>query len=103
MSSFSLWGGLGEAGEACVKCGGKPSTLGAQAPTRGASPIKPLTFICQRGLGDGWERIRYVTYESKYGMCNSSWMGAHRVLKHMGATTVCALGHGWIASISTQV
>jgi len=32
MSSFSPWGGLGEPGEACVKCGGKPSTLGAHAP-----------------------------------------------------------------------
>jgi hypothetical protein len=40
MSSFSPWGGLGEPGEACVKCGGKESTLGAHAPTRGASPKK---------------------------------------------------------------
>jgi len=40
MSSFSPWGGLGEPGEACVKCGGKPSTLGAHAPTRGALPKK---------------------------------------------------------------
>jgi len=38
MSSFSLWGGLGEHGEACVKFGGNPTTLGAHAPTRGASP-----------------------------------------------------------------
>jgi hypothetical protein len=38
MSSFSLWGGLGEPGEAYVKYGGKESTLGAPAPTRGASP-----------------------------------------------------------------
>jgi hypothetical protein len=38
MLSISLWGGLGEPGEAYVKWGGKPSTLGAHAPTRGASP-----------------------------------------------------------------
>jgi hypothetical protein len=37
MSSFSPWGGLGEPGEACVKCGGKETSLGAHAPTRGAS------------------------------------------------------------------
>ena len=35
MSSFSPWGNLGEPGEACVKCGGKPSTLGAHAPRGG--------------------------------------------------------------------
>ena len=35
---YSLWGGLGEPGEACVKCGGKETTLGAHAPMRGASP-----------------------------------------------------------------
>jgi hypothetical protein len=40
MLNFSPWGGLGEPGEACVKCGGKPSTLKAHALTRGASPIK---------------------------------------------------------------
>jgi len=40
MSSFSLWGGLGEPGEAFVKCGGNPTTLGAHAPTRGALPKK---------------------------------------------------------------
>ena len=28
----------GGPGESCVKCGGKPSTLEAHAPTRGASP-----------------------------------------------------------------
>jgi hypothetical protein len=38
MLSFSPWGGLGEPWEACVKCGGRPSTLGAYAPTRGALP-----------------------------------------------------------------
>jgi hypothetical protein len=38
MSRFSPWGGLGEPGKACVKCGGKETTLGAHAPTRGASP-----------------------------------------------------------------
>jgi len=38
MSSFSPRGGLGVPGEACVKCGGKEATLGAHAPTRGASP-----------------------------------------------------------------
>jgi hypothetical protein len=38
MSSFSLWGGLGEPGEACVKFGGKETALGAHAPTSGASP-----------------------------------------------------------------
>jgi hypothetical protein len=38
MSSFSPWGGLGEPGEAWVKCGGKETTLGAHAPTRGISP-----------------------------------------------------------------
>jgi len=36
MSNLSPWGGLGEPGEACVKCGGKETTLGAHAPTRGA-------------------------------------------------------------------
>jgi hypothetical protein len=30
MSSFSLWAGLGEPGEACVEWGGKETTLGAQ-------------------------------------------------------------------------
>jgi len=35
VTSFSPWNGLGEPGEACVKWGGKPSTLGAHAPTRG--------------------------------------------------------------------
>jgi hypothetical protein len=36
MSSFSPWGGLGEPGEACVKCGDeKDSTLGAHAHARG--------------------------------------------------------------------
>jgi len=44
MSSFSPWGGLSEPGEACVKCGGKESMLGAHAPTRGASP-KKVFFI----------------------------------------------------------
>jgi hypothetical protein len=38
MSSFSLWGGLGEPGEASVKCRGKEITLGAHAHTRNASP-----------------------------------------------------------------
>jgi len=38
MSSFSPWGGLGEPGEACGKCGGKETTRGAHAPTRGALP-----------------------------------------------------------------
>ena len=38
MSSFSPWGGLGGPGEACVKCGGKETMLGAHAPIRGASP-----------------------------------------------------------------
>jgi len=38
MSSFSPWSGLGGPREACVKCGGKESTLRAHAPTRGASP-----------------------------------------------------------------
>ena len=38
MSSFSPWGGLGEPGEACVKSGGKKSTLGGHAPMMGASP-----------------------------------------------------------------
>jgi hypothetical protein len=38
MLSFSPWGGLGGPGEACVKCGGKESMLGAHAPTRGALP-----------------------------------------------------------------
>jgi hypothetical protein len=37
MLSFSLWGGLGELGEARVKCGGNPTTLGAHAPTKEAS------------------------------------------------------------------
>ena len=41
MPRFSPWGGLGEPGEACVKWGGKETTLGAHAPTRGASPKKP--------------------------------------------------------------
>jgi len=42
MSSFSPWGGLGELEEACVKWGGKESTLGAHAPTRRTSPkIRP--------------------------------------------------------------
>jgi len=40
MPSFSPWGGLGEPGEACVKCGGNLTTLGAHAPMRGASPKK---------------------------------------------------------------
>ena len=38
MSSFSPWGGMGGLGEACEKSGVKPTTLGAHAPTRGASP-----------------------------------------------------------------
>jgi hypothetical protein len=38
MSSFSPWGGLGGPGEACVRFGGKETTLGARAPTSGASP-----------------------------------------------------------------
>ena len=42
MSSFSPWGGQGEPGEACGKCGGKESMLGAHAPTRG---------LCQKDLG----------------------------------------------------
>jgi len=37
MSSYSPWGGLGEPGEVCVRCGGKETTLGARAPTREAS------------------------------------------------------------------
>jgi hypothetical protein len=40
MSSFNSWGGLGEPGEACVKCGGNLTMLGAHAPTRGASSKK---------------------------------------------------------------
>jgi hypothetical protein len=48
MSSFSPWGGLGEPGEACVKCGGKESTLGAHAPTRGASPKKTQCRLVKR-------------------------------------------------------
>jgi hypothetical protein len=35
MSSFSSWDGLCEPGEACVKCGGKPSSTLAHASTRG--------------------------------------------------------------------
>jgi hypothetical protein len=46
MSSFSPWGGLSEPGEACVKCGGNPTKLGAHAPTRGASPKKLVGSIC---------------------------------------------------------
>jgi len=38
MSSFSPGGALGGPGEARVKFGGKETTLGAFAPTRGASP-----------------------------------------------------------------
>ena len=45
MSSFSPWGGLGEPGEACVKCGGNPTTLGAHAPTRGALPKTKGFFV----------------------------------------------------------
>ena len=40
---LSPWGGLGEPGEACVKCGEDLTTLGAHAPTRGASPKKQQT------------------------------------------------------------
>jgi hypothetical protein len=42
MSSFSPWGGLGEPEEACVKFGGKETTLGARALMRGAWSKKPL-------------------------------------------------------------
>ena len=52
MSSFSPWGGLGELEEACVKWGGKESTLGAHAPTRRIRPKKGATF--QVGEGKGW-------------------------------------------------
>jgi hypothetical protein len=38
MSSVGLSGGLGEPGEAGVEWGGKETTLGGHAPTRGASP-----------------------------------------------------------------
>jgi len=38
MLSLSPWVGLSEPGEACVKCGGKETALGAHAPKRGASP-----------------------------------------------------------------
>jgi hypothetical protein len=38
FAEFQPWGGLGEPGEACVKCGRDPTTLGAHAPTRGALP-----------------------------------------------------------------
>jgi len=42
MLSFSPWVGLGGHGEACVKCVGKETTLGAHAPTRGALPKKSI-------------------------------------------------------------
>jgi hypothetical protein len=35
MSRFSPWGGLGEPGKACVKCGGKETTLGLTPPRGG--------------------------------------------------------------------
>jgi len=42
MSSVSPWDGVGEPGEAGVKWGGKPSTLGAHAPTRGFAKNFPI-------------------------------------------------------------
>jgi hypothetical protein len=44
MSNFSPWGGLGGPGGACVKCGGKETTLGYHPPTREALPKKQVAF-----------------------------------------------------------
>jgi hypothetical protein len=38
MLSLRSGGALGGPGEACVKFGWNPKTLGARAPTKGASP-----------------------------------------------------------------
>jgi hypothetical protein len=69
MLSLSPWGGLGEPGDTCVKWGGKESTLGAQAPTRGALPKRTGNVLGD--LGTSWAHFRSKIGTPKFAKIRS--------------------------------
>jgi hypothetical protein len=93
MSSFSPWGGLGEPGEACVKCGGKEATLGAHAPTRGASPKRPSMAVKLSDFCVHWYMI-YNIYLYIQGNISMFWtcmtMETSKILHFRNCTSNCS-------------
>jgi len=69
MSCLSPLGGLGEAGEAGVKWGGKEAMLGAHTPTRGALPKSYLTLLNPPMTISRWIFLTQQNFPTRHKSC----------------------------------